>query len=129
MDFLPKPISAEQIYSCLALHLGVEFERARGASEETVWGSWAGPPVRIPGDLYAQLTTAAELHSTTALKRCQQQLRLLGPDGQRLGQHIRHLMRSYDMEGILRLIEAAALPSRGTGQSDHAFATAEEPAS
>lgn len=128
VDFLAKPLNAEQVYNCLALHLGVEFERASEALDEATPATWTGPAVQIPSDLYAQLTTAAELHSTTALKRCQLRLRSLGADGQRLGYHIRHLMRSYDMEGILRLIETASVPSPVSRQSDHELASSEKPA-
>jgi CheY-like chemotaxis protein len=126
VDFLGKPLDAEQIYNCLALHLGVEFDRSSEILDEGTPATWMGPAVQIPGDLYAQLTTAAELHSTTALKRCQHQLRLLGADGQRLGCHIRHLMRSYDMEGILRFIETAAVPSPASRQLEHAPASSEK---
>ena len=125
VDILAEPLNAEQVYNCLALHLGVEFERASEALDEAMPATWTGPAVQIPGDLYAQLTTAAELHSTTALKRCQLQLRSLGADGQRLGYHIRHLMRSYDMEGILRFIETATIPSPAFRQSEHALASSE----
>jgi signal transduction histidine kinase/ActR/RegA family two-component response regulator len=128
VDFLGKPLNAEQVYNCLALHLGVEFDRSSEPLDEVTPATWMGPPVQIPGDLYAQLTTAAELHSTTALKRCQHQLRSLGAEGNRLGYHIRHLMRSYDMEGILRFIETAAVPSPDSRQSEHALASSEKPA-
>ena len=47
---------------------------------------------------------AAELHSTTALKACLQELRANGPETTQLADEIRHLMRSYDMEGIQRLL-------------------------
>jgi hypothetical protein len=63
-------------------------------------------------DLYARLATAAELHSTTALKACLLELRQSGPEAGKLAEHIRHLMRSYDMDGILRLIMRAAAPAR-----------------
>ena len=128
VDFLGKPLKAEQVYNCLALHLGVEFDRASEVLDEATPATWMGPAVQIPGDLYAQLTTAAELHSTTALKRCQLQLRSLGADGERVGCHIRHLMRSYDMEGILRFIETATVPSPASRQSEHALASSEKPA-
>ena len=66
--------------------------------------------IDLPGDLYARLTTAAELHSTTALKACLQELRQVSPEARQLSENVRHLMRSYDMEGILRLISRATVP-------------------
>jgi len=58
----------------------------------------------------ARLATAAELHSTTALKASLQDLRQLSPEARQLAEHIRHLMRSYDMDGILELIFKVAVP-------------------
>ena len=71
---------------------------------------WDSGVIDLPGDLYARLATAAELHSTTALKTCLQELRQVSLEGRQLSEHIRHLMRSYDMEGILRLISRATVP-------------------
>jgi signal transduction histidine kinase/CheY-like chemotaxis protein len=105
VDFITKPIAAEQVQECLRMHLGVELECAPvfGASLDAP-PPWEGPPVRLPQDLCARLVTAAELHSTTALKSCLQELRQLEPEAGRLAEHIRHLMRSYDMHAILRLM-------------------------
>jgi hypothetical protein len=66
----------------------------------------AAPPARVvlPDPLCARLMVAAELHSTTALKSCLQELRSLGPDAAWLAEQIRWLMRSYDMDGIQQLL-------------------------
>lgn len=102
-DFIPKPFEAEKLYSHLERHLGVVFERKtvpespqprRGVIEQ----------VQLPEELTARLMAAAELHSTTALKACLQELRANGPETTQLADEIRHLMRSYDMEGIQRLL-------------------------
>lgn len=114
--FLAKPIHAEEVFECLAIHLGAEFEGTAPGAELDLPPAWPGTPIVLPHDLYARLTTAAELHSTTALKRCLQQLRQGGPEAQQLSEQIRYLMRSYDMEAIARLIERATLPSPATPQ-------------
>ncbi|MGA2247278.1 MAG: CHASE domain-containing protein [Verrucomicrobiota bacterium] len=67
-------------------------------------------PVDMPEELCARLMVAAELHSTTALKACLQELRQLGPEAQRLAARIRDLMRSYDLDGIQRLLVNVARP-------------------
>jgi CheY-like chemotaxis protein len=125
VDFLTKPIAAEQVQECLRAHLGVEMESAPvpDASVESP-ALWEGPPVRLPEELCARLVTAAELHSTTALKSCLQELRQLEPEACRLAEHIRHLMRSYDMHGILRLM-AQTVTVYSSPQAippDHGFA-------
>ena len=66
--------------------------------------------VALPDELCARLMVAAELHSTTALKACLLELRQHGPDAQRLAEQIRQLMRSYDMDGIQRLLARIAVP-------------------
>jgi len=111
VDFLVKPIRAEQVYECLRVHLGVAFEYATPVPETEALGEWAAGHLELSEELYARLATAAELHSTTALKGCLQELRQLGPEAVTLAEHIRHLMRSYDMDGIMRLILRAAAPA------------------
>jgi CheY-like chemotaxis protein len=112
VDLLVKPIRAEQLYECLRTHLGVEFEYDAPPEEAEPPSAWNAAPLPVSEDLYARLATAAELHSTTALKACLLELRQLGPEAGRLAEHIRHLMRSYDMDGILHLIMRAAAPVR-----------------
>ncbi len=125
VDFITKPIAAEQVQECLRVHLGVELEGApvHSACMDAL-PPWEGPPVRLPEELCARLATAAELHSTTALKSCLQELRQLDPEACRLAEHIRHLMRSYDMHAILRLMAqtVAICSSSPATPPDHGFA-------
>ena len=111
VDFLPKPIRAEQVWRCLRDHLGVELECAEPNTaplENPI--HWDSGQIELPVELLTRLTTAAELHSSTALKHCLQDLRLIGPEARVLAEHIRHLLRSYDMHGILRLISEVSAP-------------------
>ncbi len=110
VDFIVKPIRAEQVYNCLRVQLGVEFDYAAAPPEQETLPPWEPGQITLPYELYARLSIAAELHSTTALKTCLRELRQLGPEAQLLADHIRHLMRSYDMDGVLRLVSAAAEP-------------------
>lgn len=68
---------------------------------------------RLPLELAERFMIAAELHSATALKACLVELRSLGAEHASLGEEIRRLMRSYDMDAIHRLIVrgAASVPS------------------
>jgi CheY-like chemotaxis protein len=111
VDFLAKPIRSERVYECLRAHLGVEFDCAAPSPESEPPAVWDAGQLRLSNELYARLATAAELHSTTALKACLLELRQLGPDAGKLAEHIRYLMRSYDMDGILRLILRATIPT------------------
>ena len=114
VDFFAKPFRCERLYECLKVHAGAEFEMAapEGATKSLVPAE--SLRVALPDELCARLNLAAELHSTTALKACLQDLRQLGPEAQSLAEHIRYLMRSYDMDGILRLLTQVTSP-RATG--------------
>jgi CheY-like chemotaxis protein len=111
VDFLVKPIRSEQVYDCLRIHLGVEYEYSAPLPEAEQPPAMDASQLHLSDELYARLATAAELHSTTALKACLLELRQLGPEAGKLAEHIRFLMRSYDMDGILRLILRSATPA------------------
>lgn len=102
-DFVAKPFECDQLCACLERQLDIQFEREGPVPDEIISDSLLERVV-MPEELCARLMVAAELHSTTALKACLQELRLLGPDAQRLADHVRLLMRSYDMDGIQRLL-------------------------
>ncbi len=116
-DFVSKPFECEQLYDCLERQLGVRFQRAEFVPDDPVMET-ALERVTLPEELCARLTVAAELHSTTALKACLQELRQLGPEAQRLADRIRLLMRSYDMDGIQRLLTLVAVPATKTPKSN-----------
>ncbi len=110
VDFITKPFDCERLYECVERQLGVRFHRAERVNDEPTTDALLERVV-LPEELCARLTVAAELHSTTALKACLHELRQLGPDAQRLAGHIRLLMRSYDMDGIQRLLAQVVPPS------------------
>jgi hypothetical protein len=102
--------------------LGVEFEHSAPPVEAEVSADWDASQLQLPEELYARLAMAAELHSTTALKSCLLELRQLGPEPGKLAEHIRHLMRSYDMDGILHLILRASAPLHPAAAVVHSHA-------
>lgn len=63
--------------------------------------------LELPPALYDGLTLAADLHSTTALKRCLPELQEHSPGGAHLAEAIRRLMRCYDLDGIQRMLAEA----------------------
>jgi len=108
-DFITKPFEQACIYQCLERLLCVRFERAE-LPAEPVKMEVALERVELPEELCARLMVAAELHSTTALKACLQELRQMQPEAQELANQIRQLMRSYDMDGIQHLLAKVARP-------------------
>jgi len=103
-DFVAKPFRVERIYGCLHQLLGVDFDYKEkpGAliSEETI----DLRQITLPQELAARMTMAAELHSATVLKSCLAEVELLGSAGQRLAQHLRGFLSSYDMKTIQRIL-------------------------
>lgn len=102
VDFIHKPFDCEILYECLERHLPVNMVRETVHSE--LIPSTALERVTLPDALCSRLAVAAELHSTTALKSCLPELHELGPGARRIAEEIRLLMRSYDMDGIQRLL-------------------------
>ena len=111
VEFIAKPIQAENVYECLRHHLHVEFDYADALIESETLPAPPLGPIAIPEELHRRLATASELHSTTTLKLCLNELRQINPDCRLLADHIRHLMRSYDMAGIQRLISQGTAPA------------------
>jgi signal transduction histidine kinase/CheY-like chemotaxis protein len=104
-DLLAKPFRIEDLCACLQRVPGVSFDDAPEPAEP--------PPldlsdIRLPSELAHRLSVAAELHSTTVLKACLDELRQLGGPAVPLADHLRHLLRSYDLVSISQLL--ASLP-------------------
>jgi hypothetical protein len=58
----------------------------------------------LPEELASRMVMAAELHSATVLKNCLAEVEALGPPGERLAQHLREFVASYDMKTIQRVL-------------------------
>jgi signal transduction histidine kinase/CheY-like chemotaxis protein len=107
-DFAGKPFRAEHIYACLKTLLHIEFiYKPSAATEGDV--SIDLNNISLPEELISRMVMAAELHSTTVLKACLKEVERFGPSEERLAEHLRGFLRSYDMETIQRLI--AQLPN------------------
>jgi len=104
-DFVPKPFRAEQIYGCLARHLGVEFEYG----EEPVAATGEAPldlsGLTLPEDLHIRLLEASELYSVTELEGYFSEMEELGGEFQKLVGHLRALRRNHDIEAILEIVQ------------------------
>lgn len=110
VEFLSKPISCDKLYECLHTHLGVTFQYAEAENAPVDSALAELSRVMLPEVLCARLAVAAELHSTTALKSALQELRELGPEADLLAEHLRQLMRSYDMDEIQRVLARIVVP-------------------
>lgn len=111
VGFIAKPVTLERLAECLERHLGVQLEFDVPVTGQETLPPLGDQPVILPAELCVRLTVAAELHSTTALKAVLHELRQQGHEAQQLAAEIRHLMRSYDMDGIQRLLARAVVPA------------------
>ena len=111
---MAKPFRGERIYATLKTLLGVEFDyKQREAGDGAPLMHDLGRIV-LPEDLATRLMMAAELHSATVLKNCLKEVEELGPSGQRLAEHLREFLASYDMNMIQKIV--AQIPmTPGTG--------------
>ena len=112
-EFVAKPFHIEQIYSCVASLLDVEFVQEPVSKPEPPAGMTARDLARIalPGPLAARISRAAELHSATALRGCLGELERLGGDAPYLADHLRGFLASYDMETIQGIVRRVAVDS------------------
>lgn len=110
VDFITKPVALDRLCKCLEQHLGARFEFSDPKPLLDDIPRMELERVPLPQELYARLTLAAEVHSTTALKGALQELREHSEAARQLAEVIRHLMRSYDMAAIQKLLTEKAMP-------------------
>jgi CheY-like chemotaxis protein len=109
-ELLAKPFRAEDLCTCLRRLPNVHFDDASSISAPS-----APLPdletLALPEDLCTRMMVAAELHSTTVLKACLDELRQLGGPAAALADHLRLFLRAYDLEGVARLLAKLPAPS------------------
>ena len=112
-DLLAKPFRTEDICASLLRLPGVRFERLPApvpAPESPPPGEF--DDFMLPEELGTRMSEAAELHSTTVVKACLEELHQLGGQAVSLADHLRQLLRAYDLPAITRLIDRLRVHSR-----------------
>jgi signal transduction histidine kinase/CheY-like chemotaxis protein len=109
-DFLAKPVAAEILFNILEKLLGLSFTREwEESAAQMATADYSR--VMLPANLHQRLLTAAELHSTTALKICIEELLALDEGARAVAEKIRQHMRAYDMKAIGLLLLQVQLRS------------------
>ena len=109
-DFIGKPFLFDKVCDCMVRHLNVEFEHEPAA--EMIAG--AVPCVDEPGeidlpdDLRERLLAAARINALTEIEALIVELKGLGPGAQCLADELDNLLRRYDMDGVIALINRAS---------------------
>lgn len=105
--FLGKPFGIEQVAGCMADLLQVAYDDA--VSSDSTESVHLSPVVlaqiTLPEALYRNLQEAAELRGVTRLTADLEQVGKLGPRARVLADHLRHLCRNYDLDGVLAILE------------------------
>lgn len=106
-DFIGKPFLFETISTCMATHLGIDFEY-----EPVVETAPAAPPqarspgaIQLPEDYRQRLLEAAGINSLTEIEALIGELKQLDPAAQPLVGELEELLAAYDMDGITELVE------------------------
>ena len=105
--FVGKPFRREQILNCLHQLLGVALER-EAAAPEMIDAAVAGP-YALPRALAQTLRETIEAQNATRVSDQLDQLETLGEGEQRLAGRLRELLRRYDMDGMLDLLNEVDL--------------------
>lgn len=98
-EFIPKPISAEQIYSMLARLLLVRFEYARPEANKTGFET-----VCLPDELLGRLKAATDAYNATELLRCLGKIEQLGQEGRELADHLRNWIERSELDQVRRIL-------------------------
>lgn len=107
-EFVGKPVRVEQIYSCLADLLGVEFVYSdRDAAEPALKVEAPIDPSRVslPAELVTRLTQSAAVANITELRQALAELGEIGPGANQLATTMQEHAESFDMASIQRLLE------------------------
>ena len=104
-DFIAKPFRLERICRCLRELLQVRFEEAPVTTPVSDSSRMDLSTIRLPSDLLGRLRGAAREASTTQLKKGLVQLEQLGADPARLAETLRPLIREFDMDKILGILQ------------------------
>ncbi|HEY5753576.1 MAG TPA: CHASE domain-containing protein [Chthoniobacterales bacterium] len=113
-DFIGKPVQEEQLYECLHNLLHVELVDETSSAVAGPGAQVDLTQIALPEDLALRLMMAAELHSATVLKNCLRELAGFGPEEERLAEHLRGFLASYDMETILKIVAQLPVQSANT---------------
>jgi CheY-like chemotaxis protein len=106
-DFVGKPFLFETICDCMARHLRVELKRepAHEMAATVERPTLAVGSSRIPDDLRRRLVEAAEINALTEIEALIAELKRRDPDAQGLVDQLAGLLRHYDTDGIVALLD------------------------
>ena len=110
-EFISKPFRQEEIYDSLSKLLGAEFvyeDEEIDQEESSLIEELDLTQISIPEDLYNKIMKSAKLYSITALERNLEELGQNSEVPEKLVEHLKQLVRNYDMDEILKVLESVS---------------------
>jgi signal transduction histidine kinase/CheY-like chemotaxis protein len=111
-DLLAKPFRTEEICAGLRRLPSVRFAARPDVGSVPEPAALAFEGVVLPEALGLRMSEAAELHRTTVVKACVEELHRLGGPAVSLAEYLRQLLRAYDLPAITRVVDRLRLQSR-----------------
>ena len=106
IDYIAKPFRFEEVYRCLATHLGVDFiDNSECGQLDGELSAKDFSTIILPAELGSRLKTTAELYQVSDLDDHLEELGALGEQEQCLAKHLRTLLNDFDMAGVLRELD------------------------
>ncbi len=105
-EYISKPFKEEEIFNCLNKLLDIEFIYEANEIEPSSIEELDLSQVSIPEALHDKMTNSAKLNSVTELERTLDELSLKGGASEQLAKHLEDLLKSYEMDKILKILES-----------------------
>jgi hypothetical protein len=110
-DVLALPVRAEAIYAVLKTHLGARFDIASADLEAAPKAEERADRVpALPPAVRESLLAAARSYSVTELRSAIEDMRARAPETGEFAERLAGLVRAYDIDGVLKLIEPDHAP-------------------
>jgi hypothetical protein len=107
-SYVPKPFRHGEILEALEATLNVEYNYKEHRKSKTIEEmnediDWS--KLQIPAEIKTELLEAADCYSITGLEDSLSQLEEIENGGKELGNILKKLVKSYDMDGIVEVLK------------------------
>ncbi|MZH01921.1 MAG: response regulator [Nitrospinae bacterium] len=110
-EYISKPFKVEQIFNCINKLLDVEFIYSENDASKIEFSQLNMPDFNkfsIPQDIYKNLYNSVSLYNISETEKTLKQWEQDDRNSKQLTDHIWHLLKSYDMEAIIKVLESTS---------------------
>ncbi|MZH47319.1 MAG: response regulator, partial [Nitrospinae bacterium] len=108
-EYISKPFKVEQIFNCINKLLDVEFIYSENDASKIEFSQLNMPDFNkffIPQDIYKNLYNSVSLYNISETEKTLKQWEQDDGNSKQLTDHIWHLLKSYDMGAIIKVLES-----------------------